>query len=892
MMYKEEFDKLLTTEAAPWVILNSLKKAKDAAIWIFKDPKSGSFVLCMGALGYLATQRDFSQRSKDDFFKRDTVSDLAFSADAIQLSLQDFDGLRNGFLYAQGVISSKINPSNFQASIVSNGKDSLLKLLSDINGIFLGDLLEAHHNAQRCLRKDDYITNIPGLYILSNLWYYAESYGKSPVHGTGLARPLPEAHTELKSMDQFTVGYINRTISDNTTISEMAEGALAVGNVICLEVFILKQYEANHEKFKTDDGQKLLNMAVDACNTFIYDTPSLYSITNSSAKLQSLVKDLKKTAAFNDRVMQINPYLKGVGLHAQNIEVDAFFKQKGIAFTIQLVELLNTNYPTISAAVGLYGDNPIRNSIDFLKAFIEQNPNFVLLPFGANVIGSILLRYHRIRDKKWNAKYKAIYAVTGAYVQGATALALFLSHGLHISYLNSLISHLPGLIGGLSAMIQCRIAMVLYSYVSSLVLGHPGICRPIITSDTDSFTLVIFLKCITERYPITKNSLPYSVQETLSNISEPTKTTIVLKPFDGISMEDKINLILPYQRTLFEKIKLFFEVAKETVTGTKDEKPIELLFCSVLDNQTKNPSFVCTHNNVNTASGGSYILFKSTASDKPKTTIKAANNITYTLIGKAFNNPNEVQFQIEEQWLSCSPGKAAQFTTKKEMIELMFPTYCLYERVIIDDEIDTEKTFEIQLQSLKAALRGLHTKKIFLEIGPSSQHDMKLPLCELKAAYLSAYPKKKELLGKEYAKFLFDIIQEIPPAQKKKFESHPNFGDLFPTNQLSMTKLTRSRWNFSEGREALLYGLANYFCKKNPKTKRADNTASFTVIVIDQVGTQTTFTSTCRKERTILEPPSNPDIASHTSCDNCLYIGVIMPHLFMRDPHYIQLVTP
>jgi len=173
---KEEFDKLLTTEAAPWVILNSLKKAKDAAIWIFKDPKSGSFVLCMGALGYLATQRDFSQRSKDDFFKRDTVSDLAFSADAIQLSLQDFDGLRNGFLYAQGVISSKINPSNFQANIVSNGKDSLLKLLSDIDGIFLGDLLETQRKAQRYQRSDDYITNIPGLYILSNLWYYAESY--------------------------------------------------------------------------------------------------------------------------------------------------------------------------------------------------------------------------------------------------------------------------------------------------------------------------------------------------------------------------------------------------------------------------------------------------------------------------------------------------------------------------------------------------------------------------------------------------------------------------------------------------------------------------------------------------------------------------------------------
>lgn len=890
----EDFYKVANSEVIPWVTLNMIEKTKNAAIWTFKDTKSGAIVLGVGALGYLASGRDFTDQTKATYFSRDTVTDLKYSVDALELSPYDANGLYNSFQYVSGYINSHFDSGD--SSLVSTSKDAILKLLADgdlMNQNVFGDLLRNHY-----LSQNGYSNEEGFVAWLSNMLVGLNAEGLKEV---GKHSDWVSPHTDI-TVDAFTKKFIKRSISSNTTMSELATTSLSTANVLCLEVYILKEAESEIQRFQNNaENQKILNNAINACNNFLHDTPSLSHFTGKNEVLANLVSQLQSTAVFNSRVTRSNPYFKGAGLHERNINVDAYFKQKGIAYGVQLAQLCTQYFSIITESLNL-AQNPtsVNNIAAFVMSIIEQvNSYNGYPPYYLAVIGPMIKRWHSVRNKSWRGIYKLSYVITGICVQGGAALALFLSYGVHISYLNSIIPMIPGLIGGLSAMIQCRIVMVLYSFMSQIVLGHPGICRPINVpnGDRDSFTLIMFIKCITARFPNTSDSFPSGVKKMLSDMSQSSKTSIDLESFRGETMEEKMHYLFPSlwnDSTLFQKIIGFLGTAKDTLTRT--ERRENDLFCFVEADplRTKNndqlqQKFVCSHATVQGVSDGLYILLKfdHELQKGVETAYVNPRNEKYTLIAKSFST--HVHFNIDDKWFSCEHGKAAMEISKKESIASANPQYCLYERAYMDKDINVSKTFEDQIVKLRITLNSLKEENTGLNleiVRPRELHKIDEETCELKAVYFSAYPKKKELPHKDYRQFLFDVISNIPSDQRKKFDGNPDRSQLFPANIKSMTRLTKQKWNASEGREALLYGLANYFCNKDQKQKGERKT--FTINLIDQYGTIKPINSKCEKPVNIINPPTQSDIATLGNC-NCLYVGVILPHLFMRDRHYIAL---
>lgn len=895
------------------------------------DKKKGVYFLVVASIGFQGSKRHYTQHDYDEVFSRDSTTDLAYSINAVDINLHDLNSLYTGVMYNAGVLSSYVRVGqkawadkstsasdvmfHLKNPIVSYSHSIAARLAGSLSNVSKVSLESIEQNTQALLMTSPHLQN-----YVSNKFFIG-----------GQMQPSLSKFIDTVSMDLIP--------KDTTDVTVHAENLLIASNLVCASLLFYSQNSDQIGRFKQGRNnlqKKVHHAAVEIdgiqlqCKALMEEAHKInFQLDPAAATV--LKTDLMLSAFLPPGVnATATPYSRGAGLHIYR-DIDVSYTQKAAAASIKLADTAVQEQELITATCAAFFGNYAALVEPFVVKILPVvgNTGFTLTSLVALVV-AFLVRYALISKKKKNMHpyLKFYYALTGVCLSGSLGVVLHMSHGTHVATVNNLIPLLPGMLGAVSAMAQYQVLRVLSMFILSL-RSSPAIIQP---DDNDKkptmntpmnsavveppvlqiidvpfwplygvsnayYISFLFGLSMVQKTPGAKIHFPKSIQSILDTITDATDPIAIAKMpaskeisailYDWFGPSSYVGRLMGYFGT-----KPIVNTLNQVFFGATS---VEGRYSSVLllpqnadSSLVKNPGvYVVVHFDRD------YMVEFQCEALRTKT----IGGYPYTLMALANSRDGTVYTNIDERWYKYIQSKKPDFIgTFKSLKQILDPrfmiTHLLYVRSPTETELNPEKMFDLQLQNLRRAFEQYKTvpQKNYIKLVPQKNHNLTTPACEIRAAYLSAYPTMDNVIPDAvYDQLCFDVITAIPQKEKVKFANHPDREILFPLSFDQFTKHTMFKWHASEGRGALMYGLAVYFCQNNPATINTPTKAPFTLHIIDQHSKKFDIDVACDHVEVIMNPPTKRNIATAHKCNNCMYIGVIAPYMYSPYPHYIPI---
>lgn len=868
------------------------------------DKKKGVYFLVVASIGFQGSKRHYTQHDYDEVFSRDSATDLAYSMNAVNINMYDLNSLYTGVMYNAGVLSSYVrvgqkawaDNSASASNAMFHIKNPIVSFSHSIAARLAGSLSNVSKVSLQSIEQNTEVLLMTSPHL--------KDWVKFRFFGGGQMQPSFSKFIDTVSMDLIP--------KDTTDVTAHAESLLIASNLVCASLLFYAQNadQIGHFKQGRDNLQKKTrNAAVEIdgiqlqCKALMEEAHNInFQLDPAAATV--LKTDLMLSAFLPPGVNATStPYSRGAGLHIYR-DIDVSYTQKAAAASIKLADTAVQEQELITATCAAFFGNYAALVEPILLKIMPTigTTGFTFASLVGLVVG-FLVRYAHISKTKKNMHpyMKFYFGMTGVCLSGSIGVALHMSHGTHVATVNNLIPLLPGMLGAVSAMAQYQLLRVFSMFISSLrsspaatAVVQPAEVQiidaplwPLYGVSNAYYITLLFGLSMVQKTPGAKMHFPVAIQSILNTIADATNPIAIAKMPANKEIPAILNAWFGPSSYVGRLVgyfgtKAIVNTPNQVFFGATSEGRYQSVFSLPYNADSllvKNPGVY-----VVVAFDRSYLVEFQCEALRTKT----IGGYPYTLMALANSRDGTVYTNIDERWYkytqSNKPDFIGTFKSLKQVLDPRFMiTHLLYVRSPTETELDPERMFNLQLHNLR---RAFEQHKLV----PQKNHNLASPACEIRAAYLSAYPSIDNVIPDAvYDQLCFDVITAIPQKERVKFANHPDREMLFPSSMDQFTKQTMFKWHASEGRGALMYGLAIYFCQNNPATMDIPTKAPFTLHIIDQQSRKFDIDVACNHVEFIINPPTKRNIATAHKCTNCMYIGVIAPYMYSPYPHYVAV---